>query len=60
MYTNEGTFPLCHAINSPIIMHTFMITLCSHIEFHRKATVINCSELKNENIKKAIIVISVL
>ena len=41
-----------HAINSPIMMHTFMVTLCFHIEFHRKATVINCCELKKLKVLK--------
>ena len=29
------------------MMHTFMVNIGFHIEFHRKATVINCYELKN-------------
>ena len=28
------------------MMHTFIVTFCFHIEFHRKATVLNCCELK--------------
>ena len=33
-------------------MHTFMLTICFHIEFHRMATVINCCEFKNFKILK--------
>ena len=29
------------AIESPVMMHTFMVTFCFHIEFHRKVTEIN-------------------
>ena len=28
------------------MMHTFMVTFCFHIEFHRMATVVNCCKLK--------------
>ena len=53
MYTNEGTFPLLvHAIKSPIMMHTFMVTFCFHIEFHRKAIEINCCDIKKLKILK--------
>ena len=47
---NIGTFPIiaAQAIKSPIMKHTFMVTFCFHIEFHRKATVINCCELKKK------------
>ena len=41
-----------HAINSPVMMHAFTVTFCFHIEFHRKATVINCCELKKLKILK--------
>ena len=54
MHTNEGTFSiiLTQAIKSPIMMHTFMVIVCFHIESHRKATVINCCELKRLKIFK--------
>ena len=34
------------------MMNTFMVTFCFHIEFHRKATVINCCELKKLKLLK--------
>ena len=33
-------------------MHTFIVTFCFHIEFHRMATVINCCEFKKLKILK--------
>ena len=40
------------AINSPKMMHSFMVIFCFHIEFHRMATVINCCGFKKLKILK--------